>query len=147
MPQSSDKFDFFGIMTIKKAISIWPDKFQDTFPKNIETARFSYVMIKFIKLDFENEPRVQVKWQIKNQQSYISVSVDYPACPSSNQEYQPRHENSAPCKNVWQIYGDKKPAPKPEIHRMMTVIFLEAVLVKATMSKSNVQKNKATPTS
>ena len=35
-------------MTVKKTISRWADKFQDTFPENIETARVSYVMIKFI---------------------------------------------------------------------------------------------------
>ena len=33
---------------VKNTISRWPDKFQDTFPKNIETARVSYVMVKFI---------------------------------------------------------------------------------------------------
>ena len=33
-------------MAVKKTISRWTDRFQDTFPKNIETARFSYVMIK-----------------------------------------------------------------------------------------------------
>ena len=38
-------------MTVeKKTISRWPDKFSDTFPKNIETARAFYVMIKFIPL-------------------------------------------------------------------------------------------------
>ena len=35
-------------MTVRKTISRWPDKFKDTVPENIETARVSYVMIKFI---------------------------------------------------------------------------------------------------
>ena len=46
-PQSCDKFDSFRIMIVKKTISRWPDKFQD-IPEIIETARVSYVMIKFI---------------------------------------------------------------------------------------------------
>ena len=35
-------------------------------------------------LHFDDEPGVQDKQQVKDQQSYISVSVAYPAIPSSN---------------------------------------------------------------
>ena len=35
-------------------------------------------------LHFHDEPRVQETQQVKDQQSYISVSVAYPAIPSSN---------------------------------------------------------------
>ena len=35
-------------------------------------------------LHFDDVPRVQEKQQVKDQQSYISVSVAYPAIPSSN---------------------------------------------------------------
>ena len=35
-------------------------------------------------LHFDDEPRVQERQQVKDQQSYISVSVAYPAIPSSN---------------------------------------------------------------
>ena len=33
---------------------------------------------------FNDEPRVQERQQVKDQQSYISISVVYPAIPSSN---------------------------------------------------------------
>ena len=36
------------MMTVKKTISSWPDKFQDTFPQNIETSRVYYFMLKLI---------------------------------------------------------------------------------------------------
>ena len=32
------KFDSFGSMAVKRTISRWPDKVEDTFPKNIDTA-------------------------------------------------------------------------------------------------------------
>ena len=35
-------------------------------------------------LHFDDEPRVQERQQVKDQQSYISASVAYPAIPSSN---------------------------------------------------------------
>ena len=47
-PQSCDKFNTFGIMTVKKIISRWPDKFQDTSPKNNETARVSKLQLTSI---------------------------------------------------------------------------------------------------
>ena len=55
-------------------------------------------------LHFNDEPRVQEKQRVKDQQSCISVFVAYPTNSSSNQEHHPRHENSIPCKVVWQIY-------------------------------------------
>ena len=35
-------------------------------------------------LHFNNEPRFEERQQVKDQQSYISVSVAYPAIPSSD---------------------------------------------------------------
>ena len=47
-------------------------------------------------LHFNSEPRVQEKQQVKDQQSCISVFVAYATFPSSNWEYQPRHNSSIP---------------------------------------------------
>ena len=56
------KSESFGIITVKKTISRWPDKFRDTFPENIETARDLYVMIRFIPFDNSRwEERVFLK--------------------------------------------------------------------------------------
>ena len=38
-------------------------------------------------LHFDNEPRVQERQQVKDQQSYISISVAYPAAPSCYLEF------------------------------------------------------------
>ena len=50
---------------------------------------------------FDNEPRVQKKQQVKDQQSCISLFVAYPTIPSSNEEHQPRDDNSIPYMAVW----------------------------------------------
>ena len=47
-------------------------------------------------LRFNNEPRVQDRQQVKDQQSCILVFVAYPTIASSNKEHQPRHDNSIP---------------------------------------------------
>ena len=47
-------------------------------------------------LHFIDEPRVQKRQQVKDQQSCISVYVAYPTILSSKQEHQPRHDNSIP---------------------------------------------------
>ena len=52
-------------------------------------------------LHFEDVPRVQERQQVKDQQSYISVSVVYPAIPSSNEEHQPKHDSSIPYMAIW----------------------------------------------
>ena len=58
------------------------------------------------QLHFNNEPRVQERQQLKDQQSCISVFVAYSVILSSNEEYQPRHDNSIPYMIVWYIYRD-----------------------------------------
>ena len=65
-------------------------------------------------LHFDDEPRVQETQQVKDQQSYISVSVAYPAIPSSNYEHRPRHDNSIPYMAVWQIYRDTEQPQEKE---------------------------------
>ena len=52
-------------------------------------------------LYFDDEPRVQERQQVKDQQSYISVSLAYPAIPSSNKEHQPRDDNTIQYMAVW----------------------------------------------
>ena len=54
-------------------------------------------------IHFDDEPRVQERQQVKDQQSYISVFVAYPTITSSNYEHQPRHNNNIPCITVWWI--------------------------------------------
>ena len=69
-------------------------------------------------LHFDDEPRVQERvqgrQQRKDQQSYISVFVAYQTIPSSNQEHQPKNDNSIPCMDVWQIYRDTEQPQKKE---------------------------------
>ena len=48
----------------------------------------------------------------------MPVSEANPTCPSSKREHQPRHDNSIPCKFVWQIYRDKA---TEKLHRMSQV--------------------------
>ena len=55
---------------------------------------------------FDDEPRVQEKQQVKNQQSCISVFVACLTNPSSNWGHQPRSDNSIPYMGVWKIYRD-----------------------------------------
>ena len=50
---------------------------------------------------FDDEPRVPERQQVKDQQSYISVSTAYLTYPSSSWEHLPRHDSSIPCKVVW----------------------------------------------
>ena len=57
-------------------------------------------------LHFDDEPRVQERKQVKDQQSYISVSVAYLTITRSNWEHQPRHDNCISCKAVRYIYKD-----------------------------------------
>ena len=45
---------------------------------------------------FDDEPRVQEKKQVNDQQSCIFVIVACLTIPSSNYEHQPRHDNSIP---------------------------------------------------
>ena len=48
-------------------------------------------------LHFDDEPRVQERQQVKDQQSCVSVFVAYPTSPSSGYEHQPGHDNSILC--------------------------------------------------
>ena len=50
---------------------------------------------------FDDEPRVQEKQQVKDQQSYVSVFVACLTNPSSNWDHQPRRDNSIPYMDVW----------------------------------------------
>ena len=78
---------------------------------------------------FDNERRVQERQHVKDQQSCISAFVGYPTIPSSNEEHQPRHDNSI------QLHGrmvdlSRYRATSGErtfIERIKAPIFLEAV--------------------
>ena len=52
----------------------------------------------------DNEPRLQEKQYVKDQQSCIFVFVAH--LTISNQGHQPRHNNSIPYIGIWQIYRD-----------------------------------------
>ena len=49
---------------------------------------------------FDDEPRIQEKQQVKDQQSCISVFVACLTIPSSNWEHQPGRDNSIPYMGV-----------------------------------------------
>ena len=55
---------------------------------------------------FDNEPKVQEKQQVKDQQSCIFAFVACLTIPSSNQGHQSRCDNSIQDMGVWQIYRD-----------------------------------------
>ena len=65
-------------------------------------------------LHFNNEPRVQEKQQVKDQQSCIFVFVACLTIPSSNQGHQPRRDNSIPYMGIWQIYRDREQPQEKE---------------------------------
>ena len=88
----------------------------------------------FSWLYFDNEPRIQDRQQVKDQQSCISIFVAYATISSSNQEHQPRHVNSIPYIAVWQIYRDTATSGKRNfIERIKAPIFSEAVLAAEIM--------------
>ena len=55
-------------------------------------------------INFDDDPRVQAKQQVKDQQSCISAFVAYSTIQSSNWEHQPRDDNSTPCMAVLVIF-------------------------------------------
>ena len=63
---------------------------------------------------FSNELRVEEKQQVKGQQSCIFVFAVCLTIPSTNQGYQPRHDNSIPSMGVWQIYRDTEQPQEKE---------------------------------
>ena len=82
--------------------AIWKRIVLSTSTKVIPTEKY------FSWLPFGNDPRVQEKEQLKEHESYISVSVVYLKFPSTSWEYQSRHEKSILRKTVWYIYRDKE---------------------------------------
>ena len=65
-------------------------------------------------LHFNNEPRVQERQQVKEQQSCVSVFVAYITILSSNSQHQPRHGNSILCMVVCYIYRDTEQPQEKE---------------------------------
>ena len=63
---------------------------------------------------FNDEPRVQEKEQVKDQQPCLFVFVACLTIPSSNQGYQPRRDNSISYMSVWQIYRDTEQRQEKE---------------------------------
>ena len=53
-------------------------------PVQINTYQNNTYWKDLIWLHFNNEPRVQERQQVKDQQVYISIFVDYLTIPSSN---------------------------------------------------------------
>ena len=67
------------------------------------------------QLHFDYEQMVQETQHVKNQQSYISVSVVYLTHPSSSQDHQPTHGTIIPNNAIWQIYRDKEQLRKKKL--------------------------------
>ena len=63
---------------------------------------------------FDDEPRVQEKQQVKDQQSCIFVFVAFMTIPSSNLGHQPRRDNSISYMGVWKIYRDTEQPQQKE---------------------------------
>ena len=63
---------------------------------------------------FNDEPGVQEKQQVKDQQPFIFVFVACLAIPSNNQRHQPRYDNSIPYMGVQQIYRDTEQPQEKE---------------------------------
>ena len=63
---------------------------------------------------FNDEPRVQEKQQVKDQQSCISIFVVCLTIPSNNWGHQPRRDNSIPYIGIWQIYRDTEQPQEKE---------------------------------
>ena len=67
-------------------------------------------------LHFYNDPRVQEREQVLDEQSYIPVFAAYLTYQSSSKEHQRRHDNSIPYKAVWEIYRDKSNLRRKKLH-------------------------------
>ena len=68
-------------------------------------------------LHFDDEPRVQGRQQVYDQQFCISVFVGYLTIPIGNWEHQPRHDSSIPCIVVCQIYRDTQQPQEKETYQ------------------------------
>ena len=80
-------------------------------------------------LYFNDEPRVQERQRVKEQQSCISIFKAYPTIPSDKQEYQPRYDNSIQYMAAWQIYRCRATSGERNlIEQIKTPMFLEALL-------------------
>ena len=63
---------------------------------------------------FNDEPRVQEKLQVKDQQSCRFVFVACQTITSSNQGHKPRLDNNIPYMDVWQIYRGTEQSQEKE---------------------------------
>ena len=88
-----------------------------------------------IWLYFDDEPRVQVLQQVKDQQSYISFSEVYLTYPSSSQDHQRSHDSSIPCKVTLQIYRDKEQPQEKETSQNESRLQFSSVLAIETEQK------------
>ena len=79
-------------------------------------------------LNFDDEPRSQERQEVKVQQSYIPIFLAYLTFPSSNQENQPRNDNSISWKVVCQAYRDTEQPQEKDFRELIeNRIYLEAV--------------------
>ena len=79
-------------------------------------------------LYFDDEPRVQERYQVKERQSCISVFVAYRKIPSSNKQHQSGRDNSIPCMVVLYREIQSNIRTEKNIERIKSPNFLEAVL-------------------
>ena len=63
---------------------------------------------------YQNNKQTYLENKKVNKQSYIYNFVAYLTIPSSSQKHQSRHDNSIPCKAVWQIYRDAEQPQEKE---------------------------------
>ena len=99
---------------------------------------------------FNDEPRVQEKEQVKDQQPCLFVFVACLTIPSSNQGYQPRRDNSISYMSVWQIYRDTEQRQEKETSQNeLRLQFSGSQFQQQKKSKSRCpfQRRKSTPAS
>ena len=75
-------------------------------------------------LQFDDEPRVQGRQQVMDQQSCVTIFVAYPTIRSRNQKHQLRNDKSVSYMSAWSIYRDtEQPQEKGTSHNKSTLQF------------------------
>ena len=91
-------------------------------PVDMNTYQINNYRKNVTRLHFEDEPKVQGRQLVKDQRSCISLSVAYLTTPTSNQEHQPRDDNSIPCMTAWQIYTEQLQEKETSCNELRTTI-------------------------
>ena len=87
----------------------------------------------FSWLHFNTDPRAQKRQKVKDQQSYISVSVVYLTYPKRSWKNNFRHENSIPCKMCGRFGEINTGERKKPLKKIKAPIYLEAAFLVEAM--------------